>query len=256
MHYLQPTTYWEATSSSYSSPSVIVQESVLGDLSTHESLYLSPEYSPSQDYSPAHSHDLHDPHLYNNRARTPPPPFNYASSSLHSALSISSASPPSSYLSTPSAAHPPELLNSAPITNPDHSHPIQPSDVESPLTPASGFQNDREQDSTILACTDMAVPVPFVESSEDITDNEPNPSSGSPVPSTDTDSSPTPTSPPAVEQASSDPADALSTQEQAPSRHYRTPAEKRKAAVTKPRRKAKEEGPPPRLSANLPVTSE
>lgn len=253
MHYLQTPAYWEASPSSYSSPSVIMQESVPGDMSTHESLYLSPEYSPSHEYSPAHSHEFHDPSMYN-RARTPPP-FNYASSSLHSALSIS-ASPSSSYLSTPASGRPPELCNGVPGNNTEHPLPTRrPINTEPPPTPKPAPQPSQETIPISLGCTNIAVPVPFPDASQDAVDKQHTATSEPLTLRTDTESSPMSMSSPTIEDASIELAETSQLSENS-SCHYRTAAEKRKAAATKPRRKAKEEGPPPRLSANLPVNSE
>lgn len=256
IHYVQTPTYWEPSPSSYSPSSVIVQDSVPGDMSTHESLYLSPEYSPPYEYSPTHSHDIHDPNLYNGRARTSPPPFNYTSSSLHSALSIPVESPSSSYLSTPTSDRPPDLCNSV-SSSPEHpASAPQSASVEPPFASEAVSEAHQDAHQVSLGCTDIAVPVPFPDPSQEAIDKQRSATPGLSTLHTDTESYPTPVPSPDAEEVPNHSSDTSNAPERDPLRHYRTAAEKRKAAVTKPpRRKANEEGPPPRLSASLPVNS-
>lgn len=239
-------------------------------MSTHESLYLSPEYSPQ--YSPVQSHDFHDPHMYSIRARdpTPPrvPPFNPESSSLHAALSISAVSPSSSYLSTPVACQHQELHGHSAGSSREQGlltpHPsVSEPPLDTELVPEVRRTEVRDEEAgsdlnlSSLGCTNIAVPVPFPDSSQDgldvPRDTEPTSIRAS------TESYPTPQPSPTTEASPLNPPPTPETsgsQEQDPLRHYRTAAEKRKAAATKTktvRRKVREEGPPPRLSASLPV---
>ncbi|KIP06925.1 hypothetical protein PHLGIDRAFT_106353 [Phlebiopsis gigantea 11061_1 CR5-6] len=258
--------YWEPSPSSYPSPSVIMQDSLPGDMSTHESLYLSPEYSPH--YSPVQSHDFHDSHMYSIRARdpTPPhvPPFNPESSSLHAALSISAVSPSSSYLSTPVASQHRELHSSGTSTSREQGlltpqPSISEPDPEPTLDVRHPEVRHKEDVSDLipisLGCTNITVPVPFSDCSQGGLDATPDRDPASTR--TSTESYPTPQASPTTEASPLNHTPETSVpQEQDPLRHYRSAAEKRKAAAVKPkvvRRKTREEGPPPRLSASLPV---
>lgn len=248
MQYMQPAAYWDPDQSAYASTSMSIPEAVHDHSTIHDSTYVS------QGYSPTHAHELSGG-LYGARRPTPPP-FHYSSSSLNAALSLPATSPPQSYLPTPASSRLTELSTVLPdhhletvSTEPPPSHSNPPLVDSPPML-------DQSMGIPSLGSTDISVPVPFPESpQESVTTQRDTTHSDPSTPHGGAQSYPTPASSPIAEPLINivAPSDGP---EKDPLRHYRTPAEKRKASATKPvsRKKVKESGPPPRLSATLPVT--
>ncbi|EKM60799.1 uncharacterized protein PHACADRAFT_246943 [Phanerochaete carnosa HHB-10118-sp] len=254
--YMNSEAYWEPETA-YPSP-YHMQESLPDSFVHQEAVY--PEYSPAQ--TQVVPETFCSP---NQRSPQPLPPFNYASSSLSSALSLPNASPSTSYLPTPESTRSVELrkliLDSSFETPPSVTQPTDSGStaiVDLPLT------THHSPDLSSLGSTEISVPVPFPDSPQLSSHGEAD-TIVSPHPSidTDTDAYPTPLSSPVGEypaEVSDTASPSPSTTDQRPEGYYRTPQQKRKMLVeAKPataRKKTRVEGPPPRLSANLPVMAD
>lgn len=250
--YIGPRAFWEHEQ--VYDPTYRIQANLSNQFVDQDPPYLSPEYSPAQTQivpdtycSPHHSPQ----HL---------PPFNYASSSLSSALALPSTSPSTPYLHTPASALPQDLRDAVHETNAEA--PASCQTMDSGATAIVELPVDTP-DLSSLGSTEIRIPVPFPDSPRLSARTEPDTvaprhhSCG-----TDTHAYPTPISSPmgdtpaeVAEAASS----SASTDDQRPDGYYRTPEQKRKMLFEPKiagRKKAKADGPPPRLSASLPVLAD
>lgn len=255
--YINSPAFWESETA-YSSP-YHAQDSLPDSFGHQEASYLSPEYSPAQ------THTVLEPFRSSERRSPQPlPPFNYASSSLSSALSLPHGSPSTPYLPTPASTQSVELRNTILNSNfepsPSASHRIDSGSTAIVDLPPTGHHSS---DLCSLGSTEISVPVPFPDSPRLSSQREQDTIvPQQPTISTDAHAYPTPISSPGGESppdVSNITPPTPSVTENRPEGYYRTPQQKRKMLVGAkpvPRKKTRAEDPPPRLSANLPVTAE
>lgn len=232
----------------YASSSMILQgPSVADHLDMHDPVFMPSPYSPS------HTHP--SPNDYytsqSNPQNSPPPPFNFSSSSLRAALELPAVSPVTPYLPTPAPSQAMELSPpSYPDASPQVNHPptLHPTPVAGPSS-----LPEVSNDLASLGSTIIQVPVPFMDDPPETGRTQEQIIPESQTAAREAASYPTPASSPAVEDTASLAAPSPYIPGQDPLRHYRTDADKaRDPAVS--RRKPKDPGPP-RLSSKLPVTA-
>ncbi|KAI0344158.1 hypothetical protein BDW22DRAFT_1344257 [Trametopsis cervina] len=260
MDFIETQPYWDTDTQPYTSPTDMMQSDLSEYQQTHSAVYLSPDYSTTSDLSPLH----------------PLVPFQSSSSSLSSALSLSAISPSSAYAGSPISNRIPEIqvANRTPTSNsgsslvspypiatvdsrPQHASPDQTYRPSSPRSNSSS-----SPDLSALGTQDLSIPVPF-----DDTHPQTYPSafesSMSELQQTSPEarSYPTPLPSPTMEGLTQPSVEDNQISRNDPTRHYRTPAQKR-AADSKDPSSAKKGGRvsakngPPRLSASLPATTD
>lgn len=248
---LDPGHFWDHHSSEYSP---LLSGGLQPPHNTHDASFLSPHYSPSSNSS----EPLQDEIL--SASTTAPPPFQFASSSLSSALSISRPhesqsaliEPPSSHQSpepisfqhddlfdrenhdvSPQVEDSQERDSSPEPMSIDPPEPVNnspaPTELSPRNTPSERLLQENPNDLT-TPFTSPAIPILNV----------------SPIVEPAVRLRPIPDSPPISEQSTLPQLDIY--------RHYRSPNEKPGKATI--RRRPDREGPPPRLSSKLPAASE
>lgn len=260
MSYIDATEFW-TTDAQYAHPPTIIQQES-NDIHLHPSTYLSSHYSG----------DLEPGEIIEGfpSESTPPPPFQFTSSSLSSALSLSAISPSTAYVSSPIVARVSEVtancnniqsLNlshsqaSSSITFADDVEQTTAPQVYSPPSPRSS------PDLSALGAQVISVPVPFDDTLRECDSTYDNVTSDSHHTQDEAQCYPTPDASPHLDQTAQTLANPVHTQEEArnPSRHYRTPAQKKKVTELKASsgvKKSTQKNGMPRLSASLPASSE
>lgn len=260
MSYIDPTGFWPSDTQ-YASPA---EES--NDIPLHPSAYLSPHYSG--DLEPGEIIEA-----FPTRPPTPPPPFQFTSSSLSSALSLSAISPSTAYVGSPTNIRVPEISINNIISNHIHCSNTTQSQVSS----STAFAGEVGQtsphhlynppspryspDLSALGSQDISVPVPFDDTQHECNSTYDTAVPESQVPRDEVQSYPTPEASPHLDESSATLASPAHAQEvdRDPTRHYRTPAQKKKAAELKTTsgvKKSNQKNALPRLSASLPASSE
>ena len=246
---LDPGHFWDHHSSEYSP---LLPGGIQAPHNTHDASFLSPHYSPSSNSSEPLHDEMHSV------STSAPPPFQFASSSLSSALSISrpTESQPS-FVQTHSPQHSPEpnSFQHDPFDRENHDVPQLDASQESdsapdpmPIDPPSEQLNDSPtltEHSPLNASDHLPQ-----ENPNELTTPFSSPPlvNLSPIVETEVRLHPIPDSPqpPVSEQHALPQMDIY--------RHYRSPNEKPGKPMI--RRRPEREGPPPRLSSKLPAASE
>lgn len=267
--YVEATDYWDPDPSQFSPSDMMLRDDMTDHLAIPGPEFLPPHYSTTSE-PPELQDSLHD------RPPPTPPPFQFTSSSLSSALSLPAVSPSSAYVSSPLTTRP---IEHPPTSNPSPSHSsnhdetpisIDPMpvaadrhelDTSQTIDAANGVCMQYSPDLSALGSPELAIAVPFSDVRQSHSPQRESAAIDMLAAAAADRAYPTPEASPQTQP----PIQITETQPQGPekdpSRHYRTDAQKEAAQRKRPptiKRKVvhKEDGPPRRLSATLPASSE